>query len=353
MSEQLPQIHEAPPPQEINILTGGNFDRMMKIAEFFAKSDLIPTHFQGKPANVFIALEVAHRHNMSIFAVMQSLYVVHGRPGFEGKFLIALANQAGWNLQFDIQRDSAGKIIACTAVSDRGGVKTFGPKITAEMVRAEGWDRPKGSMASKWITLPELMYRYRAGAYFVNTVCPQLKMGMPTVEEIEDMTVDITPEPLTAIASPEPELDIPPAPEPPSFDDMVSAAGLNIDMVAKYIQAFAAHKKNDVENVTAEAVRNWDKFTASFKKWEKKQAPQESPQSPPAPPAEQPQTNGQANGSKIVRPITDDQIDQIELLCKEKNMPLADALISEGLPSELIELDFDSANGLIEKLAAL
>lgn len=264
--EELPSL-----PQELNFLTGGNFDRMMKVAEFFAQSDLIPVHFQRKPANVFIALEVAHRHNMSLFAVMQSLYVVHGRPGFEGKFLIALANQAGWNLQFDIEEDKAGNITACTAYSNRNGVIVRGPKVTQAMVKAEGWDRPKGTQTSKWVTMPSLMFRYRAGAYFVNTVCPQLKMGMPTVEEIEDMTVDISPIPETAmIAEPVQEAELPP-PAKPDFDRLVSEANLDLDMVEKYTDAICQHKKCTPEDVVQGALAKWDAFLTSFGKWSKKQ----------------------------------------------------------------------------------
>ena len=38
-----------------------NQERVFKLADFLSKSDIIPKHFQGKPANVFIALEMANR----------------------------------------------------------------------------------------------------------------------------------------------------------------------------------------------------------------------------------------------------------------------------------------------------
>lgn len=350
MTENLPQINESHLPD--NFFLGRDFKETMEIAKFFSESDLIPAHFQKKPANVFIALEMAVRQQMSPLMIMQSIYVVHGRPGFEGKFLIALANRAGWNLEFETEKDAAGNITACTAVSRRNGVITRGPKITMQMVKAEGWDRPKGTQTSKWVTMPELMFRYRAGSYFVNTVCPQLKMGMPTVEEIEDATLDITPEPLAAISE---VVETDPEPEPPAktFEDMV----LDWDhpeknRIHEYLDAFVAFKKVLPEVARVEAVKNWEKFTKSFEKWLKKNPP-EPPQAPPAPPAPESNGNAQANGKKIIRGITDAQIDQISELLAAKNQEWGKTLDALGLPAmPLIEFDYDTAQRVIEYLAA-
>jgi len=257
--EELPQI--ATP----NFI-GQTFKDTMEIAKFFSESDLIPAHFQKKPANVFIALELAARQNLSPLMVMQSIYIVHGRPGFEGKFLIALANRAGWNIQYDIKRDAAGRIVACTAYSEKNGVRIYGPTITAEMVKAEGWDKPKGTQVSKWMTLPELMYRYRAGAYFVKTVCPQLAMGLPTVEELEDQIVDLPTTPPVPEITGLPEVQA--EPEATSFDQLVEAwEESQKHLVPQYIEAICQHKKCEPEAVRAEAAKHWDKFTASFVKW--------------------------------------------------------------------------------------
>lgn len=347
-------------------LLGNTFKEAMEVANCLAKSDLIPVHFQKKPENIFIALQMAARQNLDPFLVMQSIYVVHGRPGFEGKFLIALANRAGWNLRFKTEENSRGEVVSCQAYSEKDGIKVFGPKITWEMVQAEGWDKPKGSMPSKWVTLRSLMFTYRAGAWFVNTVCPELRLGLPTTEELEDVS------PLSITTVPETQPDITPEPEAsshpqPNFDTLWSdyyhgKPDNYLTHIQNYLEAAAAHNKTTVDDIKEKAAARWPEFVKTFEKWVKKQTKtkDETPQSPPAPETPQPdktttaiQTNGATAISGPVRAITDDQIDRIESLCKAKNMPLADALIAECLPKDLIELDYDSAASLIEKLAAL
>lgn len=53
-----------------------------------------------------------------------------------------------------------------------------------EMAKAEGW---VGKSGSKWKTMPELMIRYRAAAFWGRLYVPEIMMGMHTMEEIEDV----------------------------------------------------------------------------------------------------------------------------------------------------------------------
>lgn len=46
------------------------WNRMVKIAETFSKSDLVPKHFQGKMANCIIALQCAIRMEVDPFMLM-------------------------------------------------------------------------------------------------------------------------------------------------------------------------------------------------------------------------------------------------------------------------------------------
>jgi hypothetical protein len=61
------------------------------------------------------------------------------------------------------------------------------------MAKAEGWSTKAGS---KWITMPELMLRYRAAAFFARLYAPDITLGMMTAEEARDITErDVTPIP--------------------------------------------------------------------------------------------------------------------------------------------------------------
>ncbi len=59
-----------------------------------------------------------------------------------------------------------------------------GPVVTMDMAKAEGWLDKAGS---KWKTMPELMMRYRAAAFFGRLYAPEITMGMHSTEEVIDI----------------------------------------------------------------------------------------------------------------------------------------------------------------------
>ena len=170
------------------------FEHAQRVARVFAESDLVPKHFQGKIANCVIGLNYAQRMGLDPFMVFQNLYIVYGRPGLESKLVIALINQSGkysTPLQFDF--DGAGDDYGCTAhaTDARSNKEIYGPKITWKIVKGEKWDQKDGS---KWKTIPDLMFRYRAASWFCNVNCPEVKLGLPTVDELHDSVVDLAPD---------------------------------------------------------------------------------------------------------------------------------------------------------------
>lgn len=162
-----------------------SFEHAQRVAKMLASSDLIPKAYQGRVDNVMIAMEMANRMQISPLMVMQNLYVVKGMPGWSGKFVIASINGSKRftkDLDFDIS--GTGDEYGYTAFTfDKDGVMKQGTKVDWKMVKGEGWLNKDGS---KWKTMPEQMFKYRAAAFFGNAYCPDLLMGMQTAEEIQD-----------------------------------------------------------------------------------------------------------------------------------------------------------------------
>lgn len=52
------------------------------------------------------------------------------------------------------------------------------------MAKAEKWYDKSGS---KWKTMPGMMLRYRAAAFWQRTYCPEISMGLITTEEAMDI----------------------------------------------------------------------------------------------------------------------------------------------------------------------
>lgn len=165
-----------------------SFELAGRAAGALAASTLVPKEFQNHKANCLIALEMAQRIGASPLMVMQNLYIVHGRPSWSAKFLIATFNQCGRfsAIRFEWQGAAGKKDWGCRAwaVEKVTNEKIQGAWITWDMAEKEGWTSKQGS---KWKTIPEQMFMYRAAAWLVNTHAPELSMGLNTSDELGDV----------------------------------------------------------------------------------------------------------------------------------------------------------------------
>ena len=170
------------------------FEAAQRMAKAFTSSTLVPEHFRGDAnlGNALIALEMAQRMDMSPLAVLQSLYVVHGRPGWSAQFLIASWNASGkfspiqYRQVGEPDKPSFGFIAHATVLAT--GAVIEGPAVTMEIAQRDGWTRKlPGGLCSKYESMPGLMLRYRAATWLIRTVAPEIAMGLQTVEELQDI----------------------------------------------------------------------------------------------------------------------------------------------------------------------
>ena len=164
-------------------------------------SKLVPQHFQGddKFCDCMIALDMAARLEASVFMIMQHLYVVHGKPGWSGQFVTAMINRSGrfkpllfefsekrdqciaWTV--DKNADFPPEVNTLAKAKERGLRVYESVPVTMTMVKAEGWLDKNGS---KWKSMPDVMFQYRTASFFGKTYCPEMLMGMPSMDELED-----------------------------------------------------------------------------------------------------------------------------------------------------------------------
>ena len=165
------------------IFAPAQFEHAQRIAKVLSSSDLVPTQYKNNVANTLVALEMANRMGASPLMVMQNLHIIHGRPSWGSSFIIASLNSCG---RFSTLR-FVGDSNKCKAVAtDKAtGEVLEGPTVSLEMAKAEGWLTKTGS---KWLTMPELMLKYRAAAFFGRLYAPEVLMGMQTSEEVIDIT---------------------------------------------------------------------------------------------------------------------------------------------------------------------
>ena len=166
-----------------------------RMAKGLAYSSMIPDEFnirrnpEAAISNCLIAMDVANSLSVKITTVMQNMYVVHGKPSFSASFMIARLNDSGRfsPLKFIWKLDKSGDKIGCHAEAKHlaSGETLDGPEVTLEMAKAEGW-------GAKWKTMPEVMLRYRAAAFFIRLHASDVMMGFYSKEELEDEPAIVT-----------------------------------------------------------------------------------------------------------------------------------------------------------------
>lgn len=161
------------------------FEQLQRGAALLAASKLVPDHFKNDVPSCFIALELAARMKMDPIMLMQRTYVVHGKPGFEAQFVIALINSSGRfrdPLSWEMTGTGPNRKAVCFTYRHDG--RRVECEVTMEIAKAEGWIDKKDS---KWKTIPDLMLQYRSASWFGRLHCPEVMMGMATVDELEDV----------------------------------------------------------------------------------------------------------------------------------------------------------------------
>lgn len=223
-------------PQNVSVYASGDaFEQGQRVAKMLSSTTMVPKDYQGNIANCLVALEMANRMGTSPLMVMQNLHIIHGRPSWSATYLIACINTSGKFSPLRFQLSGEGDARQCFAVAKdlASGELLEGPPVSIGMAKKEGWYSKTGS---KWQSMPDLMLRYRAAAFFSRLYAPEVAMGLLTADEVHDVEYhDVTPprvpsspmpvvEQLNAAISGQPAT---PAPAKPAPASRQAAADIN------------------------------------------------------------------------------------------------------------------------------
>ena len=182
--KQETAVHES---VQLDYMNGNALNNAYKNATVLAKSDLVPEMYKNRPDNVLLAMDMASRTGFSLMQVMQNLFIVRGRPGWSGSFCMAAIKASGlyeWAKYVKVGEpgtDSEGYLVQ--AKDRKTGEVVNGPVVDWSVVKAYGWHTKPGS---QWKMAPDLMFKYRAAAFFARTECPEVLQGVQTQEELKD-----------------------------------------------------------------------------------------------------------------------------------------------------------------------
>lgn len=165
--------------------------QLQRLARMYAESGLVPDHYKNNVAGCAIGIQMALRMHVDILTFLQCSFVHKGKIGIEAKLAMARLNTSGkikGRVTYKLDRGPDGKVKSCTATAeDADSGEIFSQTVDWDMVVAEGWNQSNGSQKSKWMTLPDLMFQYRAGIFLARIHYPDVLLGMYTIDELEDM----------------------------------------------------------------------------------------------------------------------------------------------------------------------
>lgn len=190
MSDQQIAVREHTASTPTVFSTTQAFEEARNIARELQNSNTVPEAYRGEKGigNVLLALDMSRRMGIGVFAVMQSVNMIHGRPSIAANFLIGVVNSCGkytpLRYKFTGEPGSDARGCYCVASDKATGEELVGTPVTIKMAKAEGW---YGKTGSKWPNMPDQMLMYRAASFWTRVYCPEFSLGMQTIEEMQDI----------------------------------------------------------------------------------------------------------------------------------------------------------------------
>jgi hypothetical protein len=162
------------------VLVPRDIPQAQQLAQEFSKSALLPDHFRGKPADVFLALALGMELGLPPVTTLQSVYVVRGRPGLYADAMVALILASGLAEYFHLVEMSADA--ATWEAKRRGAPAPSRVTVTMDMAKQAGWVEQN----AKYKTEPDIMLSARAKSRLAKQLFPDVLRGISSVEEIRD-----------------------------------------------------------------------------------------------------------------------------------------------------------------------
>ena len=167
---------------KISVLEPTNLTEAMAFAEVLSKSGMVPSNFQGKPANVLVAIQWGYELGLAPMQALQNISVINGKPSIWGDSMLALvkAHPAFRGIKEVIEGDTA----ICEIKREMAGGEI---EITTSTFSIDEAKRA-GLLgkAGPWKLYPQRMLKLRARGFGLRDSFPDAIKGLITTEEAHD-----------------------------------------------------------------------------------------------------------------------------------------------------------------------
>lgn len=166
-------------------ITPTNFDEAWRLAQLFARSNLVPKDYRDQPENCLVAMQMGAEVGLKPLQALQGIAVINGRPSIWGDALWALVQNSPIVEDETESYDEKTKTATCRIKRKDRSEATVQSFSEADARTAGLWGKQ-----GPWTTNPRRMLQMRARAFAARDAVPDVLKGLAVAEE----ALDIPPE---------------------------------------------------------------------------------------------------------------------------------------------------------------
>jgi hypothetical protein len=172
---------------EDSLFSPALYEHYQKVAMMMSKSEIVPNSYRGKPADIFIAMEMGYQLGFPIAQSLQDIAVINGRPCLWGDGLLALVlshpDCEGVNEEPLVSNN--GDVVGYKCTVKRKGFEPREQIFTLKDAQAAGLLKKVGP----WTQYPKRMLQMRARAFALRDVFGDALRGFKVAEEQQDAAI--------------------------------------------------------------------------------------------------------------------------------------------------------------------
>jgi len=172
-----------------NSLVPTTLSEAMQFSDVLSKSIMVPREYQGKPANVLVAVQWGMELGLAPMQALQNIAVINGKPSIYGDALLAMvrADHRCRGVKEYLDGDTAVCLI--TRSHNNGEVEEIERKFSVDDAKRAGLWGKQGP----WKQYPQRMLQMRARSLAIRDGFPDVIKGLISVEEAQDMPAPMKP----------------------------------------------------------------------------------------------------------------------------------------------------------------
>ena len=174
MSNELTPI-QPQPQQQITL------QDQMAFAKAVCQSDIIPTVYRGKPANILVAVGYGAPLGLTPMQSLQDISVINGKPTASASFIASHVRMAGHKLR--VKKDEKALSVTATIV------RSDDPDYPISVTRDKAWAQQMGLLSKdNYRKQPLTMLTWRAITAVAREACPEILYGVQySPDELHDL----------------------------------------------------------------------------------------------------------------------------------------------------------------------